>query len=60
MSAHRPFPALVLALCAVSSALVAVFMVQLLPGGDLDLADRFRTLVYQAIVGRGSAGLARP
>jgi CubicO group peptidase (beta-lactamase class C family) len=32
--------------------LVAVFMVQLLPSGGLDLADRFRTLVYQAIVDR--------
>jgi CubicO group peptidase (beta-lactamase class C family) len=30
--------------------LVAVFMVQLLPSGGLDLADRFRALVYQAIV----------
>jgi len=35
--------------------LVAVFMVQLLPRGDLDLADRFRTLVYQAIVTPGAA-----
>ncbi len=36
--------------------LVAVYMVQLLPARGLDLADKFRTLVYQAIVapGRGS------
>ncbi len=32
--------------------LVGVFMVQQLPGGGLDLADRFRTLVYQAIIER--------
>jgi CubicO group peptidase (beta-lactamase class C family) len=30
--------------------LVGVFMVQLLPNPGLDLADRFRALVYQAIV----------
>lgn len=30
--------------------LVAVLMLQLLPRGGLDLADKFRTLVYQAIV----------
>jgi CubicO group peptidase (beta-lactamase class C family) len=30
--------------------LVGVFMVQLLPNPGLDLADRFRTLVYQSIV----------
>jgi CubicO group peptidase (beta-lactamase class C family) len=30
--------------------IVGVFMMQLLPRGDVDLADRFRTLVYQAIV----------
>ena len=30
--------------------LVAVFMIQLLPSGGLDLADKFRTLVYQAII----------
>lgn len=38
--------------------LVAVLMLQLLPSGGLDLADRFRTLVYQAIVAPGSAGPA--
>ncbi len=31
--------------------LVAVFMTQLIPAGALDLQDRFRTLVYQSIVG---------
>jgi CubicO group peptidase (beta-lactamase class C family) len=30
--------------------LVAVFLIQEVPRGDLDLADRFRALVYQAIV----------
>jgi len=40
--------------------LVAVFMIQLMPAGGLDLADKFRTLVYQAIVDSGSAGPARP
>ncbi len=30
--------------------LVAVFLIQLLPSQGLDLADKFRTLVYQAIV----------
>lgn len=35
--------------------LVAVFMVQLMPSGGLDLADKFRTLVYQAIVEPGVA-----
>ena len=40
--------------------LVAVFMIQLLPSGGLDLADKFRTLVYQAIVGPGQAGPRRP
>jgi CubicO group peptidase (beta-lactamase class C family) len=40
--------------------LVAVFMVQLLPSGGLDLADKFRTLVYQAIVEPGPAGPRRP
>jgi CubicO group peptidase (beta-lactamase class C family) len=30
--------------------LLAVFMAQLLPTGGLDLQDKFRTLVYQAIV----------
>lgn len=34
--------------------IVAVFLIQLLPRGGLDLADRFRTLVYQAIVGEGT------
>ena len=33
--------------------LVAVFMIQLIPSGGLDLADKFRTLVYQAIVKPG-------
>jgi len=33
--------------------IVGVFMIQLLPRGGLDLADRFRTLVYQAIVDEG-------
>ena len=33
--------------------IVGVFMIQLLPSGGLDLADRFRTLVYQAIVCEG-------
>jgi CubicO group peptidase (beta-lactamase class C family) len=33
--------------------LVAVFMIQLIPSGGLDLADKFRTLVYQAIVAPG-------
>jgi CubicO group peptidase (beta-lactamase class C family) len=33
--------------------LVAVFMMQLLPRGNVDIADRFQTLVYQAIVGSG-------
>jgi CubicO group peptidase (beta-lactamase class C family) len=33
-----------------AEGLVAVFMIQLLPSGGLDLADRFRALVYQAIV----------
>jgi CubicO group peptidase (beta-lactamase class C family) len=31
--------------------LVAVFLTQLIPAGSLDLRDRFRALVYQAIVG---------
>jgi CubicO group peptidase (beta-lactamase class C family) len=31
--------------------LVAVFLAQLLPSGGLDLQGRFRTLVYQSIVG---------
>jgi CubicO group peptidase (beta-lactamase class C family) len=30
--------------------LVAVFLAQLLPAGGLDLQDKFRVLVYQAIV----------
>jgi CubicO group peptidase (beta-lactamase class C family) len=33
--------------------IVGVFMIQLLPRGGLDLAERFRTLVYQAIVCEG-------
>jgi len=40
--------------------LVAVFFIQLMPSGGLDLADRFRTLVYQAIVDVGPAGPRRP
>jgi CubicO group peptidase (beta-lactamase class C family) len=39
--------------------LVAVFMIQLMPSGGLDLADKFRTLVYQAIVATGSTGPRR-
>jgi CubicO group peptidase (beta-lactamase class C family) len=35
--------------------LVAVFMMQLLPRGNVDIADRFQALVYQAIVGSGRA-----
>jgi CubicO group peptidase (beta-lactamase class C family) len=31
--------------------LTAVFMIQLLPSGGLDLADRFRAMVYGAMVG---------
>ena len=31
--------------------LVAIFLTQLIPAGSLDLRDRFRALVYQAIVG---------
>ncbi len=34
--------------------LVAVLLIQEVPRGDLDLADRFRALVYQAIVADGS------
>jgi len=40
--------------------LVAVFMIQLIPSGGLDLADKFRTLVYQAIVGSGPAAPRGP
>jgi CubicO group peptidase (beta-lactamase class C family) len=40
--------------------LVAVFMIQLMPSGGLDLADKFRTLVYQAIVDTGQGGPRRP
>lgn len=38
--------------------LVAVFLAQLLPSGGLDLQQKFRTLVYQSIVGPapGAAG----
>jgi CubicO group peptidase (beta-lactamase class C family) len=35
--------------------LVAVLMLQLLPSGGLDIGDRFRNLVYQAIVGPARA-----
>jgi CubicO group peptidase (beta-lactamase class C family) len=31
--------------------LVAVFLTQLVPSGTVDLRDKFRSLVYQAIVG---------
>jgi CubicO group peptidase (beta-lactamase class C family) len=31
--------------------IVAVFMSQLLPSGELDLEDKFRALVYQSVVG---------
>jgi CubicO group peptidase (beta-lactamase class C family) len=34
--------------------IVGVFMIQLLPRGGVDLAERFRTLVYQAIVCEGA------
>jgi CubicO group peptidase (beta-lactamase class C family) len=39
--------------------LVALFMAQLLPSGGLDLQGRFRTLVYQSIVGPPPAGPTR-
>jgi CubicO group peptidase (beta-lactamase class C family) len=39
--------------------LVALFMAQLLPSGGLDLQGKFRTLVYQSIVGPVPAGAAR-
>jgi CubicO group peptidase (beta-lactamase class C family) len=35
--------------------LVAVLMLQLLPSGGLDIGDRFRTLVHQAVVGPARA-----
>jgi CubicO group peptidase (beta-lactamase class C family) len=34
-----------------SEKLVAFFLTQLIPAGDYDLHKRFRTLVYQSIVG---------
>jgi CubicO group peptidase (beta-lactamase class C family) len=34
-----------------SDKLVAIFLSQLLPAGDLDLQAKFRNLVYQAVVG---------
>lgn len=40
--------------------LVAVFYAQLIPAGGLDLQDKFRSLVYQAIVGPVPAAGARP
>lgn len=40
--------------------LVGVFMLQQLPRDGFDLSDRFRALVYQAIVGPGSAEVRRP
>jgi CubicO group peptidase (beta-lactamase class C family) len=39
--------------------MVALFMAQLLPSGGLDLQGRFRTLVYQSIVGPVPASAAR-
>jgi CubicO group peptidase (beta-lactamase class C family) len=39
--------------------LVALFMAQLLPSGGLDLQGKFRTLVYQSIVGPVPAAAAR-
>ncbi len=39
--------------------LVAVLMLQLLPSGGLDVGDRFRTLVYQAIVAPGAEAARR-
>jgi CubicO group peptidase (beta-lactamase class C family) len=33
--------------------LVAVYMIQLMPRGDLDLSSKFENLVYQTIVGPG-------
>jgi CubicO group peptidase (beta-lactamase class C family) len=39
--------------------LVALFMAQLVPSGGLDLQGRFRTLVYQSIVGPVPASAAR-
>ncbi len=38
-----------------SEKLVAVFMTQLIPATGVDLQDKFRTLVYQAIVGPAPA-----
>lgn len=38
--------------------LVAVFLTQLLPASGLDLQDKFRTLVYQSIVGPPTAAPA--
>ncbi len=40
--------------------LVAVFMTQLIPAGGLDLQDKFRTLVYQSIVGPPVPAAAAP
>lgn len=40
--------------------LVAVFLIQEVPRGDLDLADRFRALVYQAIVADGARQRGAP
>lgn len=34
-----------------AEGLVAVFMTQLLPAGDSDLHPKFRSLIYQAMVG---------
>jgi CubicO group peptidase (beta-lactamase class C family) len=36
--------------------IVGVFLIQLIPRGGLDLADRFHTLVYQALVAGGAGG----
>jgi CubicO group peptidase (beta-lactamase class C family) len=36
--------------------LVAIFLSQLIPAGELDLQDKFRVLVYQAVTGPGPSG----
>jgi hypothetical protein len=40
--------------------LVVVFLIQEVPRGDLDLAARYRALVYQAIVADGSRQRGAP
>jgi CubicO group peptidase (beta-lactamase class C family) len=37
-----------------ADGLVAIFMTQLIPSGGLDLQEKFRSLVYQAIVAPGA------